>query len=101
MTNAEQTATEILPCPFCGAQADTGGLLPWVECMDCDASGPSCASEAEADAEVAWTDAHALLARFVDALNVRGNMITCDHDRLTALDAEARKLIAAAAKGVR
>lgn len=67
----------------------------------CDAADTQPTPPAQGfDAEVMWTDAHALLARFVDALNVRGNMLTCDHDRLTALDADARKLITAAAKGV-
>lgn len=46
---------ELLPCPFCGDVAvDTGGLMPWVQCVNCDASGPTCDSAPEAIS--AWND---------------------------------------------
>lgn len=48
----------IEPCPWCGGEGETGGLLPWVECVSCDASGPSCGTEAEAIA--AWNRVAAL-----------------------------------------
>jgi hypothetical protein len=41
----------IKPCPFCGGIGILGGMMPWVQCDDCDASGPSCADEAEATDE--------------------------------------------------
>lgn len=50
----------IEPCPWCGGEGETGGLLPWVECVSCDASGPSCGTEAEAIA--AWNRVAAALA---------------------------------------
>lgn len=39
---------EIVNCPFCGGIATVGGLVPWVECQSCGASGPQKTTEAEA-----------------------------------------------------
>ena len=42
----------LLPCPFCGGRGEVGGLIPWVECQSCGASGPQ--AETEAAAIAAW-----------------------------------------------
>lgn len=47
----------LLPCPFCGGRGEVGGLIPWVECQACEASGPQ--AETEEAAIAAWnTRAH-------------------------------------------
>ena len=47
----------LLPCPFCGGRGEVGGLIPWVECQSCEASGPQ--AETEGAAIAAWnTRAH-------------------------------------------
>jgi hypothetical protein len=47
---------EIVNCPLCGGAATVGGLVPWVECQSCGASGPQKTTEAEAIA--AWNARH-------------------------------------------
>lgn len=42
----------LLPCPFCGGRGEVGGLIPWVECQACEASGPQ--AETEDAAIAAW-----------------------------------------------
>ncbi len=42
----------LLPCPFCGGRGEVGGLIPWVECQACEASGPQ--AETEGAAITAW-----------------------------------------------
>lgn len=48
--------TEIVNCPFCGGVATVGGLVPWVECQSCGASGPQKTTDEEAIA--AWNHRH-------------------------------------------
>lgn len=53
---------ELLPCPFCGvAAAEVGGLVPWAQCLACDATGPQ--RESEADAVAAWNHRAAAAAK--------------------------------------
>ena len=47
---------EIVKCPFCGGVATVGGLVPWVECQSCGASGPQKTTDEEAIA--AWNTRH-------------------------------------------
>lgn len=47
---------EIVKCPFCGGVATVGGLVPWVECQSCGASGPQKTTDEEAIA--AWNHRH-------------------------------------------
>lgn len=79
---------EAQPCG-CGEATCT---VPWE---------PGCGlgkSEQHAEAQpVAWSASHALLAEFVDTLNVRIEDVTVASKRLKELDARARKMISEAA----
>lgn len=91
----------LLPCPFCGGRGEVGGLIPWVECQSCGASGPQ--AETEEAAIAAWnTRAHSaeIAGALRDAerwrailIDTAGNLRRmkddefqdCDHDRLDAV----------------
>ncbi len=47
---------EVKLCPFCNGPATVGGMIPWVECQSCGASGPQKTTEAEAI--TAWNNRH-------------------------------------------
>ncbi len=84
------------PCPFCGsAGATAGGMLPWVQCDQCGATGPQCGTDEEAI--TAWNTRHLSQTAerpcsLAEALNViehlgrRGNTLHGgDVNRLRAL----------------
>lgn len=60
--NSEQMSDELLPCPFCGGEAEivhTPKVIPyepwWIRCSFCEATTPKYKSEtAKADAIAAW-----------------------------------------------
>ena len=70
------------PCPFCGGEdAMMGGTFrdDWMTCLDCNAAGPYCATEAEAI--TAWnTRAEAfevgVVAKLVEALELADAMLS-------------------------
>jgi hypothetical protein len=39
MTSTEQTAVDLLPCPFCGGRGTSGEHMDWIACDDCGATG--------------------------------------------------------------
>lgn len=61
-TNSERTSNELLPCPFCGGEAEivhTPKVIPyepwWIRCSLCEVTTPKYKSEtAKADAIAAW-----------------------------------------------
>lgn len=77
------------PCPFCGGEdAMMGGTFrdDWMTCLDCNAAGPYCATEAEAI--TAWnTRAEALEAGVVAKLVEAGEkfMLNVEHGEFLSL----------------
>lgn len=85
----------LLPCPFCGGRGEVGGLIPWVECQACEASGPQ--AETEEAAIAAWnTRTHsAEIAGALEQLRDLYDSIRTVYDAVPALPITADTMDAA------
>lgn len=52
-------------CPWCDGESSVGGMIPWIECGSCGATGPAKSTNAEAIAE--WNRVVAELRRVREA----------------------------------